>query len=173
MHIDLQLLQSVGIYLLIGLGVLNRCWPAIRAAASVGKGLTKGAWHAFLTGGISRDRIANWAFLVGVLLLVWTWAGGAEPGPEPHRTEASQRLATAHREYERLCRQAAGKAAQLITQGDLTTDKQVRDFQSEANAAARSAAFMPVKEAEQALLGEGRWTAEAHAKLLKDYADAR
>ena len=82
MHIDLQLLQSVGIYLLIGLGVLNRCWPAIRAAASVAKGLTRGAWHAFLTGGISRDRVANWAFFAGVVLLAWNLRGDARP-PQP------------------------------------------------------------------------------------------
>lgn len=100
------------------------------------------------------------AMLSGALLIV-----GSRSPQSPGSFDA---VATAFDTYEQLWRDAAVKAADGLESGELSSDTETREFLSAANQAARKTAFQPIAKAEDAALQD--WSAEAHAKLLREYA---
>jgi len=72
--------------------------------------------------------------------------------------------------YEAMWRYSAQQAADSLEGGDLTSDVDVREFLSESSKVARKSAFQKIAKREHQALGDGQWTAEKHAAILRSYA---
>ena len=165
-------------YAVIAIGVLPYAfaalrvtWPAVRElsgfAAAYASILVRESREKWLNG----KQLSRYLILAGLL---WLWAGSHQgqdsPAPAPHRSKAGQRYADAFAEQYRRAQKVCLMAAEMLEAGELESEEQVWKFLDLGVAEARSMANMPLKEAEQELLGEGQWTAEKHAQLLREYA---
>lgn len=80
-------------------------------------------------------------------------------------------VARAFANYGGLMTDAWRDGAERLDRGELTTDRAAYDWIDERARLARQAAFAPVHQREQAVLGDGRWNAEANARLWRAFAD--
>jgi hypothetical protein len=90
-----------------------------------------------------------------------------EPGPvNPVVTTRSAFIG-----YRQLMADAWRDGADRLDRGELTTDRAAHDWIEERANLARQAAFAPIHQREQAALGDGKWTAEANARLWREFAE--
>lgn len=114
----------------------------------------------------------------GILLLLFAFicvrpnGGDTKPKPNPKPPITKDVLAEAFDAEERLCRQMAVDVANAIDAGELKTEREIQAKMELGRAAARKVAFRPVAEAENAIIGDGKWTPEKHSALLRRYGDA-
>jgi len=106
--------------------------------------------------------LGSFAMILGGLLLLWP---GFQPDPDPQPEEDI--VSQAFDEYERLWRHARIRTAEALEEGLLTEAQQTRDFEGEANKAARVQAMTPLAEKEES--SYLNWDPAAHAKLLREY----
>jgi len=78
-------------------------------------------------------------------------------------------VARAFDSYESMWREVARQTANALEGGDLTSDVEVQSHLSERLQHARKEAFEVIARKEQDQLGDGEWTAEKHAAILRSY----
>ncbi len=99
-------------------------------------------------------------FLLGASVSL-LWPADAIQQPKDAVSEAFDK-------YELLYREAALITAERLESGELTTERESRNFRADANTHARRTAFTGVAKAEAAIL-QGKWTAELEAEMLRGY----
>jgi hypothetical protein len=73
--------------------------------------------------------------------------------------------------YRQLMAETWRDGAERLDRGQLTTDRAAHDWIEERARLERQAAFAPVHDREEAMLGDGRWTREANARLWRAFAE--
>lgn len=88
--------------------------------------------------------------------------------PEPLVPTATARVAFDN--YRRLMSEAWSAGADCLERGELTNDRAAHDWIEERAQLARKAAFAPIHTREQTALGDGKWSADANARLWRELA---
>lgn len=93
------------------------------------------------------------------------------PTPEPVPVIASEHL-TATLEFGAALQQHIKATISKLEAGELTTDKETRDWLAAGRKAAQDAAWLPVKEKDAAAFADG-WTLEKQIQRLKTLIEER
>jgi len=88
-----------------------------------------------------------------------------DPKPGPNVTTRG-----AFDSYRQLIAETWRDGAERLDRGELATDRAAHDWIEERARLARQAAFAPIHAREQTTLGEGRWSAEANARVWREFA---
>lgn len=93
------------------------------------------------------------------------------PTPEPVPVIASEHL-TATLEFGAALQQHIKATIAKLEAGELTTDKETRDYLAAGRTAAQNAAWQPVKEKDAAAFADG-WTVDKQIQRLKTLIEER
>jgi len=106
--------------------------------------------------------LGSFSMILGGLLLLWP---GFQPDPDPQ--PQPDIVSEAFDKYEQLWRDARAKTAEALETGALSGAQETRDYEAEANRAAREASMLPLAEHEAS--SYENWDPAAHARLLREY----
>ena len=95
--------------------------------------------------------------------------GCGDLGPVPPDPAVTTR--SAFDSYRQLMTDTWRDGVDRLDRGELTSDRAAHDWIEERAKLARQAAFAPIHQREQAMLGDGKWSAEANAGLWRAFAD--
>ena len=114
--------------------------------------------------------MSNALSFIGASLLfggvISTLSGGNAPAPTPPKDS----VGVACEEYEKSFREVSVRTADKLDSGELSTDRESRDYRSRELSAAMKAAFLPLAAVEAGKMSEG-WTAEVESSILRGYSN--
>lgn len=130
---------------------------------------------------MSTQEKPNWPGLLLIVIIGWLVVSGLTSGPDPVQPDpekpepvaviASEHL-TATLEFGAALQQHIRATIGRLQAGELTTERETRDWLAAGRKAAQDAAWQPVKEKDAAAFADG-WTVEKQIERLTTLIEER